>query len=84
MRPSMLWLQVLPEPWILSCEEAIQLAYRSLVALLRCPLTPEIMHKGAPEVFLTTSKTGKLPYDLYRQCWCNEKSNQKKTKQTKF
>jgi hypothetical protein len=38
--------------WILLCEEAIQLAYRKLVVLLRCPLVPEKMHRGAPEVFL--------------------------------
>ena len=30
--------------WILSCEEAIQLAYWTSVVLLRCPLVPEIMH----------------------------------------
>jgi hypothetical protein len=29
--------------WILSCEEVIQLAYWTLVVLLRCPLMPEIM-----------------------------------------
>jgi hypothetical protein len=38
--------------WILSCEEAIQLAYGTLVVLLRCPFVPEIMHGRAPEVFL--------------------------------
>jgi hypothetical protein len=38
--------------WILSCEEAIQLAYRTLVVLLRCPFVPEIMHGRAPELFL--------------------------------
>jgi hypothetical protein len=38
--------------WILSCEEAIQLAYPSVV-LLRCPFMPEIIHGRAPaEVFL--------------------------------
>jgi hypothetical protein len=37
---------------ILSCEEAIQLAYGKSVVLLRCPFVPEIMHGGAPEVFL--------------------------------
>jgi hypothetical protein len=38
--------------WILSCEEAIQLAYGTSVVLLRCPFVPEIMHGKAPEVFL--------------------------------
>ena len=38
--------------WILSCEEAIQLANIMSVVLLRCPPVPEIMHEGAPEVFL--------------------------------
>ena len=37
--------------WILSYEEAIQLAYRTSVVLLGCPLVPEIKHGGAPEVF---------------------------------
>jgi hypothetical protein len=37
---------------ILSCEEAIQLAYGTSVVLLRCPLVPEIMHGRAHEVFL--------------------------------
>jgi hypothetical protein len=38
--------------WILSCVEAIQLAYGTSVVLLRCPFVPEIMHGRAPEVFL--------------------------------
>jgi hypothetical protein len=38
--------------WILSCEEATQLAYGTSVVLLRCPFVPEIMHGGSPEVFL--------------------------------
>jgi hypothetical protein len=38
--------------WIISCEEAIQLAYETSVVLLRCPFMPEIMYVGAPEVFL--------------------------------
>ena len=38
--------------WILSCQEAIQLAYGTSVVLLRCPLVPEIMYGGALEVFL--------------------------------
>ena len=46
--------------WILSCEESIQPAYRTLVVILRCPLVPEITHKGTPEVSLA----GKWPYDL--------------------
>jgi hypothetical protein len=38
--------------WILSCEEAIHLAYGMSVVLLRCQFVPEIMHGRAPEVFL--------------------------------
>jgi hypothetical protein len=38
--------------WILSCEEAIQLAYGTSVVLLRCPTVPEIMQGRVPEVFL--------------------------------
>ena len=30
--------------WILSCEEAIHLAYETLVVLFKCPLLPEIMY----------------------------------------
>jgi hypothetical protein len=37
---------------ILSCEEAIQLAYGMSVVLLRCPFVPEIMHGRAPEIYL--------------------------------
>jgi hypothetical protein len=37
--------------WILSCEEAIQLAYGTSVVLLRCPFVPEIIHRRAPEDF---------------------------------
>jgi hypothetical protein len=47
--------------WILSCEEAIQLAYGTLVVLLRYPFVPEIMHGRAPEVFL---KAGTSPNDI--------------------
>ena len=38
--------------WILSCVKAIQLPYETSVVLFRCPLVLEIMHGGAPEVFL--------------------------------
>jgi hypothetical protein len=37
---------------ILSCEEAIQVAYGTPVVLLRCTFVPEIMHGRAPVVFL--------------------------------
>jgi hypothetical protein len=37
---------------MLSCEKAIQLAYGTLVVLLRCPFMPKIIHGRAPEVFL--------------------------------
>jgi hypothetical protein len=49
--------------WILSCEEAIQLAYGTSVVLHRCPFVSEIMHGRAPEVFI--SKAGTLLNDLY-------------------
>ena len=38
--------------WFLSCGEVIQLAFGTSMVLLGCPLVPEIMHGGAPEVFL--------------------------------
>jgi hypothetical protein len=38
--------------WILSCKEAIQLAYGKSEVLLRYSFVPEIMHGRAPEVFL--------------------------------
>ena len=37
---------------ILSCEENNQLAYETFMVLFRCPLVPEIMHRGIREVFL--------------------------------
>jgi hypothetical protein len=40
------------ELWILSCEEVIQLAYGTSMVPFRCLFVPEIMHRGAPEVFL--------------------------------
>jgi hypothetical protein len=50
--------------WILSCEEAIQLAYRTSAVLLRCPFVPEIMHEGHLRSS-STSKAGTSRYDLY-------------------
>jgi hypothetical protein len=38
--------------WILSCKEAIQLAYYMLMVLLRCLFLLEIMQQEASEVFL--------------------------------
>jgi hypothetical protein len=35
----------------LQYEEAIQLAYGTLVVLFQCPFVPEIMHGRATEVF---------------------------------
>jgi hypothetical protein len=35
-----------------SCEEAIQIAYRTSAVLLKFPLVSEIMHRRAPEVFV--------------------------------
>ena len=46
--------------WILSCEEAIQIAYEMLVVLLRCLLVPEIIRRGLPPPL----KAEKLPYDF--------------------
>jgi hypothetical protein len=37
---------------IISCDEAIQLAYNTPVVLLRCRFVSEIMHGRPPEVFL--------------------------------
>jgi hypothetical protein len=47
--PSPLWVGSPTGTWILSCEEAIQLAYRISVVLLGCSFVPEIMHGRAPE-----------------------------------
>ena len=47
--------------WILSCEEAVQLAYGKMVVLQSCLLVPEIMHLRSS----STSNTGKSPYNLY-------------------
>ena len=44
---------------ILSCQEAIQLAYGTSVLLLRCPLVPGII-QGLP---LPLKAIEKLPYD---------------------
>jgi hypothetical protein len=38
--------------WILSWEEAIQLAYGVYVVLLMCPFMPELIYRRASEVFL--------------------------------
>ena len=43
---------------LLSCEEAIKLAYGPSVVLIRYPLVPEIMHEEAPDVFLHHLKLG--------------------------
>jgi hypothetical protein len=51
--------------WILSCEEAIQLAYRTLVFLLRWPF---VFHGRTPEA---TRKHGKSPV----LCWSKVKPN---------
>ena len=46
----------------------------TLVVLLRCSLVPEIMHKGASEVFLCQWKLG----SRLKQYCCNLKTDQKK------
>ena len=40
-----------PHRYVGSCKEAIQLADRTSVVLLRCPLVHKIMQGGAPEVY---------------------------------
>jgi hypothetical protein len=47
--------------WIITCKQAIQLAFGTLVVLHRFPFVPEIMHRRSSY----TSKTGKSPYVLY-------------------
>ena len=54
---------------ILSCEEPIQLTYKTSVVLLRGPFVPEIMHPERHQRSSCTSKVGKLPY------WCDVKVN---------
>jgi hypothetical protein len=49
---SQLLVRIATGTFILSCEEAIQLAYGTLEVLLRCSFVPEIMHGMALEVFL--------------------------------
>jgi hypothetical protein len=58
--PLLLWAQTRQEFWIISCGEAIQLAYRTSSVILRCPFVPEIRQGRAPVVFLHQSL-----YDLY-------------------
>jgi hypothetical protein len=52
LAPHGCWFESRQGLWILSCEEAIQLAYGTSVVLPRCPFIPEIMHGRVPEVFL--------------------------------
>ena len=52
LAPHLCGFQILPGPSDFSCEEAIHLTYGMLVDILRCLLMPEIMHRGATEVFL--------------------------------
>jgi hypothetical protein len=37
--------------WIIACEEAIQLAFRTSVAILRCLFVPAVIHGRALEAF---------------------------------
>jgi hypothetical protein len=48
LAPHLCGFKSLQELWILSCEEAIQLAYGTSVVLLRYLFVPEIMHRRAP------------------------------------
>jgi hypothetical protein len=54
--------------WILSCEEAVKLAFRGLVVLFRCLLVPEIMHGGAPKVCHMT-------YNVLMRCKSRQRKN---------
>jgi hypothetical protein len=66
--------------WILSCEETIQLAYGTSVVLLRCQFVSEIMHGGAPEVFLHQLSLNVAIWPIL--CRCDVKTQSKtKTKQ---
>ena len=41
-------------------------------------IAPEIMHIGAPEVFLRQKKAGMSPHNINLHCWCDVKPNHKK------
>jgi hypothetical protein len=62
--------------WILSCGEAIKLAYRKLVVLLRCPFRSEIIHGRVPEVFLNQLSLKVAIWPIL--CRCHVKPKQKK------
>ena len=61
---SLLWVLILPSTLILSCEEAIQPTYAASVVLLKCPLMPEIMHKGGTQGLPPPVKAGMSLYDF--------------------
>jgi hypothetical protein len=52
LAPHRCGFESLHELSILSCEEAIKLAYGTSVVLLRYPFMPELMLGRAPEIFL--------------------------------
>ena len=56
LAPRSCWFESHQGRWILSCEEAIQIAYGTSVVLLRCLLVPEIIHGGvSPPINLESS-----------------------------
>jgi hypothetical protein len=76
------WFESQQGLWNLSCEEAIQLAYRTSVVLLRSPFVPEIMHGRAPEVFLHQLSLNVAIWQLL--CRCNVKPKIKIKTNRKF
>jgi hypothetical protein len=61
--------------WILSCEEAIQLAYGTLVILLTMLVGPKIMQWGSIAVFFYQESWKIVIWPLL--CWCNITHNEK-------
>jgi hypothetical protein len=49
---SSLWVRIPSRTFNSSCDEFIQLAYRTSIVLLMHPIVPEIMHGRTPEIFL--------------------------------
>jgi hypothetical protein len=64
LAPHCLGLESRQRLLILSCEEAIQLAYGTSVILPRCPLMSEIIQEGHMRSS-STIKAGTTPYYLY-------------------
>jgi hypothetical protein len=67
--------------WILSCEEAIQLAYGTSVVLLRCPFVPEMCTEGHL-MYSSNSKNGTSRFDLYCVAGRKTQTQRKQTNTT--